>query len=47
MTLDRYQAKRHRSAPQFIAMGADFFRKRWLLGGIFAAGADGAVLLAD
>ena len=46
MTLDRYQAKRHRAAPQFIAMGADFLPEALALGGMFAAGADGAVLLA-
>ena len=46
MVLDRAQAKRHRAAPQFIAMGADFLPESLALGGMFAAGADGAVLLA-
>ena len=46
MTVDRVQAKRHRSAPQFIAMGADFLPESLALGGMFAAGADGAILLA-
>ena len=46
MALDRVQAKRHRSAPQFIAMGADFLPESMALGGMFAAGADGAVVLA-
>ena len=39
MALDRVQAKRHRSAPQFIAMGADFLPESLALGGMFAAGA--------
>ncbi len=46
MVVDRVQAKRHRAAPQFIAMGADFLPESLALGGMFAAGADGAVLLA-
>ena len=46
MVLDRAQAKRHHAAPQFIAMGADFLPESLALGGMFAAGADGAVLLA-
>ena len=46
MTMDRVQAARHRSAPQFIAMGADFLPESLALGGMFAAGADGAILLA-
>lgn len=46
MALDRYQAKRKRSMPQFVAMGADFLPESLALGGIFAADADGAVLLA-
>ena len=46
MALDRRQANRGRSAPQFIAMAADFLPESLALGGMFAAGADGAVLLA-
>ncbi len=46
MTLDRIQARRQQSAPQFIAMGADFLPESLALGGIFAAGGEGAVLLA-
>lgn len=46
MALDRYQAKRKRSMPQFVAMGADFLPESLALGGIFAADAGGAVLLA-
>ena len=46
MALDRVQAKRRRAAPQFIAMAADFLPESLALGGMFAAGADGAVLLA-
>ena len=46
MALDRIQARRQQSAPQFIAMGADFLPESLALGGIFAAGGEGAVLLA-
>ena len=46
MALDRYQAKRKRSMPQFVAMGADFLPESLALGGIFAADGGGAVLLA-
>ena len=46
MVIDRVQAKRRRAAPQFIAMGADFLPESLALGGMFAAGAEGAVLLA-
>ena len=46
MALDRSHAKRHQSAPQFIAMGADFLPESLALGGMFAADADGAILLA-
>ena len=46
MVLDRIQAKRHQSAPQFSAMAADFVPESLALGGMFAANADGAVLLA-
>ena len=46
MALDRYQAKRKRSMPQFVAMAADFLPESLALGGIFAADAGGAVLLA-
>lgn len=46
MALDRRQAKRRRAAPQFIAMGADYLPESLALGGVFAVGADGAILLA-
>ena len=46
MAIDRRQAKRRRSAPQFIAMAADFLPESLALGGMFAAHAEGAVLLA-
>ena len=46
MALDRIQANLQQSTPQFIAMGADFLPESLALGGIFAADADGAVLLA-
>jgi ZIP family zinc transporter len=46
MALDRAQAKRRRAAPQFIAMAADFLPESLALGGMFAANAKGAVLLA-
>ncbi|MCY4482441.1 MAG: hypothetical protein OXC12_06175 [Spirochaetaceae bacterium] len=46
MAIDWVQAKRNRSAPQFIAMAADFLPESLALGGMFAAGAGGAVLLA-
>ena len=46
MAVDRGQAKRRRSAPQFIAMAADFLPESLALGGMFAAGSEGAVLLA-
>ena len=46
MALDRAQAKRRRAAPQFIAMAADFLPESLALGGMFAANAKGAVVLA-
>ena len=46
MALDRRQAKRRRAAPQFIAMAADFLPESLALGGMFAAHAEGAVVLA-
>ena len=46
MAVDRGQAKRRRAAPQFIAMAADFLPESLALGGMFAAGSEGAVLLA-
>ena len=46
MALDRIQAARGRPAPQLTAMTADFVPESAALGGMFAAGADGAVLLA-
>ena len=46
MALDRSQAKRHQPAPQFSAMAADFVPESLALGGMFAANAEGALLLA-
>ena len=46
MAIDRIQAKRHQPAPQFSAMAADFLPESLALGGMFAANAEGAVLLA-
>ena len=46
MALDRVQAKRRQPVPQLTAMTADFVPESIALGGMFAAGADGAVLLA-
>ncbi len=46
MALDMRQAKRQRAAPQFAAMAADYLPESLALGGMFAVGADGAVLLA-
>lgn len=46
MGLDIRQARRHRAAPQFSAMAADYLPESLALGGMFAAGADGAILLA-
>ena len=46
MALDRLQAALKRATPQFTAMAADFLPESLALGGMFAAGADGAVLLA-
>lgn len=46
MALDRIQAKRHQPTPQFSAMAADFLPESLALGGMFAANADGAILLA-
>ena len=46
MALDRAQAKWKRAMPQFTAMAADFLPESLALGGMFAVGADGAVLLA-
>ena len=46
MALDRGQAKRKRATPQFTAMTADFLPESLALGGMFAANAEGAVLLA-
>ena len=46
MTLDRAQAKWKRATPQFTAMAADFLPESLALGGMFAVGGDGAVLLA-
>ena len=44
MALDRSQAKR--PTPQFSAMAADFVPESLALGGMFAANAEGALLLA-
>ena len=46
MGLDRTLARRRQAAPQFSAMAADFLPESLALGGMFAANADGAVLLA-
>ena len=46
MALDRIQAARHQPAPQFSAMAADFLPESLALGGMLAANAEGAVLLA-
>ena len=44
MALERVQASR--ATPQFTAMAADFLPESLALGGMFAANAEGAVLLA-
>lgn len=46
MLLDRHQALTGRAAPQFSAMAADFLPESLALGGIFAVGGEGAILLA-
>lgn len=46
MVLDRRQALKGRAAPQFSAMAADFLPESLALGGIFAVGGEGAILLA-
>ncbi len=46
MALDRFQAGRRRATPQSAAMLADFLPESVVLGGMFAAGAEGAALLA-
>lgn len=46
MAIDVVQARRRREAPQFVAMAADFLPESLALGGMFAVGAEGAVLLA-
>ena len=46
MAIDVIQARRRREVPQFIAMAADFLPESLALGGMFAVGSDGAVLLA-
>jgi len=46
MALDRFQAGRKRAMPQSTAMAADFLPESLALGGMFAANAEGAVLLA-
>ena len=46
MALDRVLAQRRRAAPQFSAMAADFLPESLALGGMFAANAEGAMLLA-
>ena len=46
MALDRTMAQRRRAAPQFSAMAADFLPESLALGGMFAANAEGALLLA-
>lgn len=44
--LDRWQGRQHHATPQFVAMAADFLPESLALGGMFAVGADEAVLLA-
>ena len=46
MLLERLQARLRRATPQFVAMAADFLPESLALGGMFAAGAEGAILLA-
>lgn len=46
MAFDRAQARRKRSTPQLAAMASDLVPECLALGGMFAAGAEGAVLLA-
>ena len=46
MALDRIQAKGKRATPQLTAMLADFLPESLALGGMFAAGAEGAAVLA-
>lgn len=46
MVIDRIQAKSNRSTPQLSAMTTDFVPESLALGGMFAANAEGAVLLA-
>ena len=46
MALDRAMAKRRQAAPQFSAMAADFVPESLALGGMCAANAEGAMLLA-
>ncbi len=46
LLLDRCQARRRHATPQFAAMAADFLPESLALGGMFAADAEGAVLLA-
>ena len=46
MAIERAQARRRRETPQLTAMLADFVPECVALGGMFAASAEGAVLLA-
>ena len=46
MVVDRSQAKSNQATPQFTAMAADFLPESLALGGMFAANAEGAGLLA-
>ena len=46
MVLDRVQARRGQVTPQLTAMLADFLPESVALGGMFAANAEGAMLLA-
>ena len=46
MVLDRVQGKRKRATPQSVAMAADFLPECLALGGMFAATAEAATLLA-
>ncbi len=46
LLLDRRQERTHQATPQFTAMAADFLPESLALGGMFAVGGEGAILLA-
>ena len=46
LLLDWRQARTHQATPQFSAMAADFLPESLALGGMFALGGEGAILLA-